>query len=168
MFTKYNNINIPQNYSGNRFKHDITNTEMKTHRPTTTSAVKTSVSPYFQESVNNAIESLPSSDNVNIESATKEVGFGEISDTPLGEIESVRANDEESSLNVNEPMLNGASESKSTEPSNSLDTSRLTDMFKSIKSDDLLLLVLILLLAKDNTENGIDALVILALLLMYH
>ena len=154
MFTKYNNVNIPQNYSGNRFRQSPEDTEMKTHRATAnTSALvgstKTSVSPYFQAQLNddNIIPIEYSSDDTNEEANDVEQEENiEIIDTPTNKV----------------PNFNSAP------PMQSMEENKLYQLFKNVKNDDLLLLALILLLAKDNTENGSDALAILAFLLMYH
>ena len=59
MFTKYTGIELPQNYSGSRFKQDIAeDTEMKTHRgqiSTVGGVVKSSVSPSFQSIIDIAV-----------------------------------------------------------------------------------------------------------------
>lgn len=58
MFTKYTGIEVPQNYSGSRFKKEVEKTEMKTHRgqiSSSDSGIKASVSPSFQEVIDNAV-----------------------------------------------------------------------------------------------------------------
>ena len=58
MFTKYKGVQIPQNYSGSRFKADGLETEMKTHKPTPSySSTRTSVSPTFQSAIDNRYDS---------------------------------------------------------------------------------------------------------------
>lgn len=56
MFTRYGNINIPKNYSGNRFRREeVYETETKAHRPSqstySTGGTKTTISPAFQEEI---------------------------------------------------------------------------------------------------------------------
>ena len=54
MFTKYKGVQIPQNYSGSRFKVAELETEMKTHKPIPAySSTRTSVSPTFQGALSN-------------------------------------------------------------------------------------------------------------------
>lgn len=49
MFTRYSNIDIPQNYSGSRFnKQVIEDTETKIHSTPIQGATKSSVSPTFE------------------------------------------------------------------------------------------------------------------------
>ena len=153
MFTKYNNVNIPKNYSGNRFRQNGEDTEMKTHRPISSSTVpttstKTSVSPYFQAQLTE--NELPS-----------EELFNSLDE----EIPEVRQ--EENSETIDTPT-DKIPKSPVESDSTSVEENKLTQFLKNIKNDDLLLLALILLLANDNTENSADALAILALLLMYH
>ena len=149
MFTKYNSVNIPKNYSGNRFRQDIDDTEMKTHRPSSSTAAvtKTSVSPNFQNYLYNSYgtpkEDAPENEEKNDTFQQNDIEF---SDTSTAKIEN---NDEIA-------IVNTATESK------------VVQLLKSIKNDDLLLLALILLLANDSNESSFDAIAILALLLMYH
>lgn len=50
MFSKYSETRVPPNYGGSRFKKsDPYETETKTHRPSEFSAVKSSVSPSFEQ-----------------------------------------------------------------------------------------------------------------------
>ena len=153
MFTKYNNVNIPKNYSGNRFKQAGEDTEMKTHRApvsnNVTGGVKTSVSPFFQTQINS--DTVLSSENDynengedNINDLTEEIA--EAIDAPI---------DKATIDNSNTPLKSG-------------EENKLLQLFKNVKNDDLLLLVLILLIANENSESSTEALVILALLLMYH
>ena len=53
MFTRYKGIDVPQNYSGNRFKSEIIPpiTETKTHKPTNFTPTKTSISPAFESAL---------------------------------------------------------------------------------------------------------------------
>lgn len=154
MFTKYNNINVPKNYSGSIFKQAPQDMGMKTHRAQDTAHtitnVKTSVSPSFNEIVehtyqgNEETEALSYKEPFKSDESTED--FNEITDTPPAESE--KSN---SDADCNISTYKG-----------------LSHLLESIKNDDLLLLALILLLAKDNTEESFDTLIILALLLMYH
>lgn len=153
MFTKYNNVSIPKNYSGSRFHQGNDDTEMKTHRATesipSTNITKTSVSPYFRsnlikESSLATEDSEDSSFEVPYDASMEEKA--EIIDTPADK------DSDSSTGNLTPNDEEGA----------------LSRLFKNIKNDDLLLLALILLLSKDGADNSFDAIVILALLLMYH
>ena len=141
MFTKYTNMKLPQNYSGSRFKPATEDTEMKTHRAKDTGTpinnVKTSVSPYFQSSF------------VNEQSYSFEPQ--EDRDTYETDVD-VPTQQEETNEDV----------STSTHAT----LKELTRLFAGIKSDDLLLLALIILFASDSGQNSVDTIVILALLLL--
>ncbi|MBO5262184.1 MAG: hypothetical protein J6B45_03970 [Clostridia bacterium] len=151
MFTKYNNLNIPKNYSGNRFKQPTQDMGMKTHRAQETapkSMVKTSVSPYAHEIFEQSHKSVEETEELiyNDQLETNEEKISEeIIHTPLEKTENCDSNIKD------KPLAEKG----------------ITHIFDNIKNDDLLLLSLILLLAKDNTEGGFDAIAILALLLMY-
>ena len=154
MFTKYNNISVPKNYSGNRFRQVSEDTETKMHRATVANVkpneAKTSVSPYFQAQLTNSLSLAQEEDDRNTKNEefldTVQEDVEEFNDTPA---------DKSVEADISAPISNIAE-------------NKLMQLFKNVKNDDLLLLALILLFAKDNTENGTDALVILALLLMYH
>ena len=50
MFTRYSGIDVPNNYSGNRFKKTIIeDTTMKIHENEVKSEIKTSVSPTYND-----------------------------------------------------------------------------------------------------------------------
>lgn len=52
MYSKYSGIEVPQNYSGSRFRKGYElKTETKTHTASEYSATKSSVSPVYQEQV---------------------------------------------------------------------------------------------------------------------
>ena len=66
MFTRYSDINIPNNYSGNRFKKTtIEDTTMKIHESELKSEIKTSVSPTYNEWLysSNDTSSISDADN---------------------------------------------------------------------------------------------------------
>lgn len=75
MFSKYSNVEVPKNYSGNRFKHNYElQTETKTHVASTYSATKSSVSPAYQEQasyIENAQENDILNEEEEIESANQ-------------------------------------------------------------------------------------------------
>lgn len=150
MFTKYNGIEIPKNYSGSRFK-SLSDVEMKTHKATVSSPpmqeIKSSASPSFQEVIDKTVSELKETDE-NIEISEP---LTQISDTPA-------------CISVDEES-NGASFPQEKALHRELGILKLLD---KVKQDDLLLIALIILFASDSSENSLDAVVILALLLLYH
>ncbi len=168
MFTRYSGVDIPQNYSGNRFrKKSIENTEMKVHTNQTQGAIKSSVSPSFEnqfkdekfQSINEEI----SLDNSKITEAVAENEYFE------GEI--IDSDDSHEQIDVN--LILQESNEQSSKPVNKsilgdLSLSPITEYLKSIKGEDLLLIALIIFLASDKNVSNNDILIILALLLVYH
>lgn len=158
MFTKYANVKLPENYGGSRFKRSTIETEMKTHRPqdmqSTASSVKTSVSPFFQSAhMHNGATASENIIEESTEDTEEEITYGE-------EIQ------EENEEIIHTPPKKSIEESKNS-LHGSIAINELTRMLEKFKSDDILLLILILLFAKDGGEGSTDALVILALLLLY-
>ena len=156
MFTKYNGITPPQNYSGSRFKPSPNDTEMKTHKaPEPISkppAIKTALSPTFQESVNRIAEpneaysyDEQAQETTRENPAEFEDEKSEIIDTPP----------RKASREVENPL------------GEFLSKSGVGKLLNSLHSDDILLLALILFLAEENNKDSNDAILILALLLMY-
>lgn len=183
MFTKYNGINLPNNYSGTKFKQPIEDTNMKTHRaqderPITRGVVRTSVSPSFQGALDKAVEKA-SSENyapvnevfdsyVNDPLATDTQDEGQFEKEAIdneGTIDGERASDAEGTID-------GTSISAPKKRDNStfglLNELGLGHLFESIHKDDLLLIALIILFAQEHLQDSLDAIVILALLLLYH
>ena len=143
MFTKYTNMRLPQNYSGSRFKATAEDTEMKTHRAKEAAipinTVKTSISPFFQSSYLNEQASEPEAEDETF------AEYEEIPDTTEVTKETLH----EAVSEPGKPTLG--------------DLSRLLE---GLKSDDLLLLALIILLASDGGQGSMDTIAILALLLL--
>ena len=148
MFTKYTGIELPQNYSGSRFKQDIAeDTEMKTHRgqiSTVGGVVKSSVSPSFQSIIDNAV-----ADN----QATED-----FSDAVSHESEEIECNPTVECNTVD--TVSGATEKTTVEAT-------LKRFLDTIGKDEMLLLSLLLLFASDNQECSLDGIIIIALLLLY-
>ena len=149
MFTKYTGIEVPQNYSGSRFKKEVEKTEMKTHRgqiSSSDSGIKASVSPSFQEVIDNAVSDK--ADTEQYASFDEDDILNNIA-TPLDEVcedVGVRTINEDTSHTVEDILK------------------RFLD---NIGKDELLLLSLLILFASDNQDCGIDGVIIVALLLMY-
>ena len=145
MFTKYSGIVVPQNYNGNRFKKQPLETEMKTHKATevqSVSSAKTSVSPSFQSLLDKA------------------VGEGDAFTVPVQE--------EISSVEVEDSAVEEETEKEFSqeEAPSELSISPFMRMLEGLKSDDLLLLALILLFADCKSEMGNEAIILLSLLLL--
>ena len=145
MFTKYSGIVVPQNYNGNRFKKQPLETEMKTHKATevqSVSSAKTSVSPSFQSLLDKA------------------VGEGDAFTVPVQE--------EISSVEVEDSAFEEETEKEFSqeEAPAELSISPFMRMLEGLKSDDLLLLALILLFADCKSEMGNEAIILLSLLLL--
>lgn len=152
MFTKYNNVTVPKNYSGNRFRSSAEEIPMKTHRADAISqstGIKTSVSPFYHSLNEPLVEEKPSP-NVDL-------SYYEENDLDINE-----------SVEITDTPSAKSDQSKSfpTSHFNGLDS--LSKLFDNTSSDDLLLLSLILLLAGDDGKNRIDTITLLALLLMHH
>lgn len=149
MFTKYTGIEVPQNYSGNRFKKEVEKTEMKTHRgqiSSPDSGIKAAVSPSFQEVIDNAVSDKGDTEQY---ASFDEDDINQTTEAPLDEI-----------CDVVKTM------SRDEEESNTIEAT-LKRFFDSIGKDELLLLSLLVLFASDNQDCGIDGVIIVALLLMY-
>ena len=144
MFTKYNGLEIPKNYSGNRFKA-LSETEMKTHKVTHSEilqgATKSSVSPKFQEVIDQTVNNIADVEDIE----------------PVPEQEDEESysppNKEERALTVTDEASPDLS---------------LTALLDKIRKDDLLLIALIILFASDSSMSNYDTVIILALLLLYH
>lgn len=156
MFTKYANVRVPENYSGNRFKSPTIETEMKTHRSdgvhSTASPVKTSLSPYFKSKLSSENDERSTEELHEVTNGINEIYVNENQSTST-------------EINATPPEGNAQnSESSSVLPITAKDLSRFLGNFKS---DDILLLALILLVAKEGSEESTDALILLALLLLF-
>lgn len=167
MFTRYSGIEVPQNYSGNRFrKKSIEDTETKVHTNQAYSAVKSSVSPSFEYKYEN--ERLSSDENdasIENEITTDNYVSEEFSDN----------SSENSNENFNEAINDEEAKETNSKEINSnssfldnLNLSFMTDFFKNIQGEDLLLIALIIFLASDKNVSNNDIIILLALLLVYH
>ncbi len=148
MFSKYSNVEVPRNYSGNRFRQgQELKTETKTHPATNYSATKSSVSPAYHEQV------------------------ASIEENEENECESSNAICEECELkneeNVDHVCENEENPAQSCEECQRSSFS-LGDILKGINSEDLLLICLIIFLSADGGINNNDIVILLALLLAFH
>ena len=189
MFTKYNDINLPKNYSGTKFKQNIEDTKMKTHRAQdemliTKGVVRTSVSPSFQSALDktmqeaNTVSHSPSEENSLIDENTSafsnEEAGSTVNDSSNPLIASHSSNDccdESTESPSNEEKFarkNTCDEKNTCSSINLLKDSGLSRLIEGINKDDILLIALIILFAQEHLDNSLDAIVILALLLLYH
>ena len=144
MFTRYSGIDIPHNYSGNRFrKADSDNLDMKIHKNHTQGAIKSSISPSFEKELSNFTE----------QNAEAELNSN-LGDAALVSIDEQAEIENSDTVDVSD--------------SNSSTTPSINDFLKSISSDDLLIIALILFLATDKNVENNDIIILLALLLAYH
>ena len=168
MFTRYNGVEIPKNYSGSRFRQQVENTETKMHRPKEAPPlqnVRKSVSPTFQEVIDNAIKDVEQSQAKNSESngflLAQETEATANSDTPPSKTV-------ESGVNDNVPSvksLNGITDSEKNE--HSPIEGGIRKLLDGIAKDDLLLIALILMLAEGGEGDSLDLITMLALLLLF-
>lgn len=170
MFTRYKGIDVPQNYSGSRFKSEPPNTEMKTHKPTPIySPTKTSISPSFERARNHGYQNVvegqianESIDNVSDfndfqeENYSLENEYFEPESKPLGNGDSNQEDEDkceqkqqkEGVFDELKPLIN--------------------KFLKNINSEDLLLLSLIILLFGEGNEESSDLIIPLLCLFLYH
>ena len=150
MFTRYSGIDIPNNYSGNRFKKTIIeDTTMKIHENEIINDIKTSVSPSYNQWLY--------SNNNFIENSTNE---NHDDDLEISKEEKSYENDK------NQTLLNNTSEKNLlNEEDNIID--QIKNYLKNIKTDDLILILLIIFLASDKNSNNNDMILILAILLTF-
>lgn len=147
MFTRYSDIDIPKNYSGSRFKmSQIEDTTMKVHSSDMQGAVKSSVSPTYNEHLNQFIPQ----DSYNYSQKSEEIANN------VNEVMN------EDNYPENE-LTTFPQEDKIAENNRSLLPT--FDFLKNINSDDLLIILLIIVLASDKSALNNDIIIILALLL---
>ena len=162
MFTRYKGINIPENYSGNRFKAPI-ETETKTHKPTQSGVyggTKTSISPIFES----AIKERTYSNDIN-------EALYEPTDSYQSEEAYATSINESQGLDFNEEFIeNQDSSSKNEDPKKNSILGDFASIFSQItskiKQDDFIIIGVILLLLSEKGEDK-DVIIPLLLLLLY-
>ena len=161
MFTKYKGVQIPQNYSGSRFKADGLETEMKTHKPTPSySSTRTSVSPTFQSAIDNRYDR----ENQKIggyvyENEGKEDYYNEENEVE-GLAEENENTGDEACQNKTENKKGAGAFIDEIKPF-------FNKLITAISNEDLLLLGLILLLASEDSDEARGAILALFLLFLY-
>lgn len=159
MYTRYSGVDVPQNYSGSRFrKKIIEETEMKVHTSTAQGAVKSSVSPTFESQIKGEHLPITVSENDSDYSETVEdVAENDASGEEYTSLQyEVTKENDDREQNIGRSILND------------LNLSSITEYLKSIKGEDLLLIALIIFLASDKDVSNNDIIILLALLLIYH
>lgn len=182
MFTRYNGMGIPENYSGVRFR-EAAQTEMKTHKPSPSyTSTRTSVSPMFASAQLQRHQPSPREESkYRPEAEYERSPETEYEYSPEGAVEyhsnadgkscseehcdsaHERASCKDTKENVAEkqrPLR--ASDVKETELSG-----LLAKIFKEIDSSDLILLAVIFLLLGGENERAKSSLLPLILLLLY-
>ena len=165
MFTRYSNIDIPKNYSGSRFKKaPIEDTTMKIHESDFQNEVKTSVSPTYSNWVN----------------SNKKLPFSEITDTSLEESLISGAENSEDNIEIVSKKTENSTDNntvfreedcikdnvgQSLNQNKNFIINQITDFLKSLKHDDLLLIILITFLASDKNSANNEIIIFLAILL---
>lgn len=158
MFSKYSSIRVPQNYSGNRFKggYDLP-TETKTHSPSDNSAVKSSVSPVYQEQLDAYMGN---------ESESEEE-YSYIEEENDSYNDTSEANSEQE---IPDPVDKNSQKECNQSDSCKVDGkhSAFDELLKKFNSEDLLLVCLIIFLSADAGIENNDIIILLSLLLAYH
>ena len=151
MFTRYKGIEIPQNYSGSRFKSEAPITETKTHKPSPSFATRTSISPSFERII------APQDVNEELE------------------IDVDLTNDTNTDIEYEDTISNSSLRFEDVEEKCESDKKSLLDefkplIFKTIKNvnhEDLLLLSLVILLMSEGSENSSELIIPLLFLFLY-
>ena len=174
MFTKYTDINLPKNYSGSRFKQELTDTKMKTHRAqdisTGKSVIKSAMSPTFQDIIDKTVQESEEEklDQSTVNEQVEEAYADSIEESTDTEQEVQDSFEEIYESNNELTTVAPTHNSKSEADFFSLfKESGLGKLLSSAGRDDFLLIGLIALLASDGSGDNLDAIILLALLLLY-
>ena len=172
MFTRYKGISIPENYSGSRFKA-APETETKLHKPSTPiySGTKTSISPTFEEAIrqSSAVQYEPEVEELDSENDTS-------NDTNLfiesSEIEeaSLKALEADEASKLTDTYKESTTNQESTSGDGVLgEFSKLFGKLSSgLKSENLLILAVILLIFSENNFDDNALILPLLALLLYN
>ncbi|MBE6673842.1 MAG: hypothetical protein E7596_01905 [Ruminococcaceae bacterium] len=164
MFTKYTDIDLPKNYSGSRFKQAIADTKMKTHRaqqvPPNATAIKTAVSPSFQDIIDKTAKASEPTNELSLNADA----VAEVQEAP-------NENDySEDALSDKETQIEAFAQQNERNDSDLFSlfkSSGLGKLLDNKSRDDFLLIALIVLMASDGAGDNLDAIILLALLLLY-
>lgn len=163
MFTRYSNIEIPQNYSGNRFKKNpIEDTTMKIHESEIKNEIKTSVSPTYNDWI--YTKNSPSFSQITNTSPKENINLDIQNDNiHLEKTPNETTNKDNSQLFNTD--FNDDSLAENKVASKKYDFTQILNHLKRIKNDDLLLVILIIFLASDKNIANNEVIILLALLL---
>ena len=159
MFTKYKGINIPENYSGSRFKAPP-ETETKTHTPSSLgvySGTKTSISPAFEDALRE--KSSPKKEET-FELFQEPMLEESTGDAPYFEEETTEKENERKA-----PLLSRESTGNGSSRLFSEFGNLFSQISSKIKQDDLIIIAVILLLLSEENEDNYVILPLLLLLL---
>ena len=140
MYTRHTSLNIPKNYSGNRFSKIMEEPTVKEHRPVYTDAVKTAHSPAYNEEITRAEDIIIEKEEEEIIDSVAE----EIEEQP----ESIRDTSSEMSQQASSFSL------------------PINEILNGIDKEELLLLGLIILIAAEKNNDNNIILTLLSLLLL--
>ncbi len=176
MFTRYKGIEIPQNYSGNRFKSEVPPpiTETKTHKPTSYSPTKTSISPLFENALKTADavsdfkkESYETDEEFNIISNDDLNAYAENNEENLDAIEEI---EKVNSIDCANESFDKEKRAITHQKGNLLDEFKplIGKIIGNVNSEDLLLLSLVVLLMGESNASSNELILPLLFLLLYH
>ncbi len=172
MFTRYSGIEVPKNYSGNRFRRkSIEETDTKIHKSQPQDTVKSSISPSFEQAQSSPLDmNIMEQAEVNYENEDFiENVPSEDEEADKGEEKSSLEDSIESSDNINNTLNDEVEQTSKKEALiNQIKSSPISDFLRFVKGDDLLLISLIVMLASEKSLNNYDIIILLALLLVYH
>ena len=152
MFTRYSGIDVPNNYSGNRFKKTIIeDTTMKIHENEVRSEIKTSVSPTYNDWV------YSNNSNSTYDNTSKTIQECKMCD--------IDSNENELYENIENEEISTNTQSKVLSKEENHNLEQIKNYLKSIKTDDLILILMIIFLASDKGTANNDIIILLALLL---
>lgn len=180
MFTKYKGINIPENYSGNRFKTPL-ETETKMHKPVSTyTGTRTSISPTFEEAMRQSrTPRLVIDDEADNEPnmSSEELEYESLQDEQESNSDLEGDTEEERIVypeeELKEPLCdNTYNENTTSEKIASGNGGVLGELgsligkiTNGLKNEDLLILAIIVLLISENNDDNMIILPLLGLLL---
>lgn len=151
MFTRYKGIEIPQNYSGSRFKSDAPPTETKTHKPSASFATKTSISPSFEnvlrQGENEELDTNYQNELVSSQDFYEDENYPSEEIIVPSEMPKESQIEEKSLFNEFKPLV--------------------SRIIKNVDSEDLLLISLVILLMNEENEGAGELILPLLLLLLY-
>ncbi|MBO5374792.1 MAG: hypothetical protein J6A54_05035 [Clostridia bacterium] len=167
MYSRYSNISIPENYSGNRFS--ISEPETKTHRGELRGASRTTHSPSFIEATSKLQSEAQEIENHN---AIYDDTECDVCDNDEPKESTCVDCDECDKCKITEH--HDETENKSEKPlcvdniqkKSRFDFSSIKSLLSGLDTDTLVILGLIILLMSDSDKSNDDVVAILALLLL--